>query len=108
MAGRKLFRISKYCLFSLLMFNLFYYLVEDLNAYRYLPANPTLGQIFENFAVTIDYVAWMILVLLFELETDVLSKEKLKKSRRLKWSFNGTVFACYGVLVPGRSHPLPC
>ena len=70
MSGQKLFRVFKYLLFSLLMFNLFYYLVEDLNAYRYLGANPSLGQILETFAVTIDFAAWMVLVVLFELETD--------------------------------------
>jgi len=99
MSVRKLFTIFKVCLFSLLMFNLFYYLVEDLNAYRYLPANSTLGQIFETFAVTIDYVTWMVLVVLFELETGVLSAENLEKSRRLNWGFNGTVLVCYVVLV---------
>lgn len=99
MSGRKLFRIFKYFLFSLLMFNLFYYLVEDLNAYRYLPTNASLGQILETFAVTIDYVAWMILVVLFELETAAPSEERLKQSQRLKLFSNGTIFVCYAVLV---------
>ena len=50
MSGQKLFRIFKYLLFSMLMFNLFYYLAEDLNAYRYLPTDPALAQVFETFA----------------------------------------------------------
>ena len=99
MSGYKLFRIFKYLLFSLLMFNLFYYLVEDLNAYRYLGANPSLGQILETFAVTIDFAAWMVLVVLFELETDVYTEEKLKASRSLWRFFNGTAFVCYGIIV---------
>jgi hypothetical protein len=89
MSGYTLFRTFKYALFGLLLFNLFYYLVEDRAAFLYLGANPSLGQILESFAVTIDYVAWLILLVLFELETDVLSEDKLKGA--LKWFFNGAV-----------------
>jgi hypothetical protein len=97
MSGYTLFRAFKYLLFGLFTFNLFYYLGEDLDAYRYLSSDASLGQILETFAVTIDFVAWMVLLALFELETDFFSKEQLQG--KLKWAFNATVLVCYPVLV---------
>lgn len=96
-SGLSWFRILKYTVYTLLMVNLLYYLWEDLIAFRYLDAGASLGAILEAFAVTIDYVAWMVLILLFELETDILPEEKLKG--RIKWVFSGLVAACYVVLV---------
>jgi hypothetical protein len=80
-----------------LTFNLFYYLWEDLTTYHYLPDTATLWQTLENFAVTIDNVAWMTLLVIFELETGSLSEKILKGG--LKWAFNGTVAVCYAVLL---------
>ena len=97
MSGYTLFRIFKYVLFGLFTFNLFYYLGEDLDAYRYLGADATLSDILETFAVTIDYVAWMVLIVLFEFETDFLSKNQTEG--KLKWLFKGGVALCYPILV---------
>jgi hypothetical protein len=91
------FQIFRYTIYAVLTANLFYYLWEDIVAFRYLDPGATLGEILEAFAVTIDYVAWMILIALFELETDFIPKEKLKGT--LKWLFNGLLVACYVVLV---------
>ena len=97
MSGYTLFRLFKYVLFGLFIYNFYVYLGEDLDAYRYLPANSPIGRILETFAVTIDFVAWMVLVVLFELETDVRTKEKLQG--KLKWFFKGAVAICYPVLI---------
>jgi hypothetical protein len=91
------FQIIRYSIYSLLMLNLLYYLWEDLIAFRYVPRGASLAQIFENFATTIDYVAWMVLIVLFEIETDFMPKEKFKGW--FKWAFNGVLVACYLVLV---------
>jgi hypothetical protein len=91
------FRILKYIVYVLLMVNLFYYLWEDLIAFRYLPVGASLSQVLEAFAVTIDYVAWMVLILLFELETDAIPEEKLEGP--LNWVLTGLAVACYVVLV---------
>jgi hypothetical protein len=73
------------------------YLQQDIAAMGYLPKNFTIWELLETYAVTIDYVAWMILVVIFELETGPLSEDKLKGW--LKGAFNGTVAACYIVLL---------
>jgi hypothetical protein len=91
------FQIFRYVIYAVLTANLLYYLWEDILAFRYLAPGATLGQILEAFAVTIDYVAWMVLIVLFELETDFIPKEKFKG--QLKWVFNGLLVACYVVLV---------
>jgi hypothetical protein len=95
--GLTRFQIIRYSIYTLLMFNLLYYLWEDLIAFRYIPRGAPLAQIVENFAVTIDYVAWMVLIVLFEIETDFMPKEKFKG--RVKWAFNSVLVACYLVLI---------
>ena len=63
-AGRRgltRFQMIRYSIYSLLTVNLLYYLWEDLIAFRYVPRGAPLAQILENFAITIDYVAWMVL-----------------------------------------------
>jgi hypothetical protein len=95
--GLTRFQVIRYSIYSLLMLNLAYYLWEDLIAFRYVPKGAPLAQIVENFAVTIDYVAWMVLIVLFELETDFIPHEKFKGW--LKWSFNGVLAACYVILL---------
>ena len=95
--GLTRFQIIRYTIYALLMLNLFYYLWEDLIAFRYIPRGAPLAQIIENFAVTIDYVAWMVLIVLFEIETDFMPKERFKG--RVKWLFNSVLVACYLVLI---------
>ena len=72
------FQIFRYTIYAALMANLLYYLWEDIVEFRYLDPGATLGQMLEAFAVTIDYVAWMVLLALFELEIDFIPKEKLR------------------------------
>ena len=91
------FQIFRYTIYAALMANLLYYLWEDIVEFRYLDPGATLGQMLEAFAVTIDYVAWMVLIVLFELEIDFIPKEKLRG--RLKWVFSGVRVASYVVLV---------
>jgi hypothetical protein len=91
------FRIFKVGIFSVLMVNLFYYLYEDVTAYLYLAAESTVFDALEAFAVTIDYVAWMVLIVLLEMETSAQARDRLTRSR--KWVFAGLTAACYLVLV---------
>jgi len=79
------------------MFNLFYYLYEDVTAYLYLAPGSTFFDTLEAFAVTIDYVAWMVLIILFEIETSAHARNQLTGTR--KWVIAGLTAACYAVLV---------
>ncbi len=91
------FRIFKIAIFLILLGNLVYYLYEDVTAYLYLASDSTVFDALEAFAVTIDYVAWMVLILLFELETTAQSRNQLGGTR--KWAIAGLTAACYLVLV---------
>ncbi len=91
------FRIFKALIFLILMINLFYYLAEDVTAYLYLAPGSTFLDSLESFAVTIDYVAWMILIVLFEMETSAQARDQFQGAR--KWVIAGLTVACYVVLV---------
>jgi hypothetical protein len=91
------FRTFKVVIFWTLMINLFYYLYEDVTAYLYLASESTIFDVLEAFAVSIDYVAWMVLIVLFEMETSAEAKDRLTERR--KWVIGGLTTACYVVLV---------
>jgi len=91
------FRIVKLVIYTILMLNLIYYLYEDVTAYLYLSEDATLLDVVESFSVTIDYVAWMVLILLFEYETTAPISSPRGGTR--KWLIPGLTAACYCVLV---------
>jgi hypothetical protein len=91
------FRIFKGVIFSILLLNLCFYLYEDVTAYLYLAPDSTFLDVLEGFAVTIDYVAWMVLIVLFEIETSDHASGRLVGTR--KWVITGMTAACYVVLV---------
>jgi hypothetical protein len=79
------------------MINLVYYMYEDVTAYLYLAPKSTLFDKLETFAVSIDYVAWMVLIVLFEMETSAQSRDQLTGARR--WVITGLTAVCYAFLV---------
>ena len=91
------FRLFKVVIFWVLMINLLYYLYEDVTAYLYLAPGSTFLDAMEAFAVTIDYVAWMVLIVLFELETSAQSRDQFTGIR--KWVIAGLTAVCYIALV---------
>ena len=94
---RSAFQIFKIGIFSVLMVNLFYYLYEDVTAFLYLSPGYTIFDSLEAFAVTIDYVMWMVLIVLFEMETNADAKDLLTEKR--KWVFAALTTICYVFLV---------
>lgn len=91
------FRLFKIGIFAILLLNLLYYLYEDVAAYLYLADDSTFLDGVNSFAVTIDYVAWMVLIVLFELETSAQARHQFSGTR--KWVIAGLTAACYAVLV---------
>ena len=81
-ADLRLHRIQqavKWTVYALLVVNFGYYIAEDLiRGAHTLTAESTLVQWTTNFAVTMDTLAWFILLFMFELETYALSDEALK------------------------------
>lgn len=56
-----------------------------------------LREVVEGFAATIDTAAWVVLLLMFELETYVLDDDQF--TRRVTWILHGLRVLCYAVIV---------
>ena len=90
----QIFTVVKYITYALLSLNVYLFLQEELQALEYTFAGSIEpGQIIQSFAATIDTGAWVILLLLFELETSVLDDSKLRGG--IKWLLHGIRGFCY-------------
>ena len=70
--------------YSLLIFNFFLYIRDDfVTSSHTLRSGSTFLEITRSFATTIDESAWITLLLLFELETYLLSDDPLSRSKTL-------------------------
>ncbi len=88
----------KYSVYLLLCINIFLFLHEEWLASDHLFTDGvSLAQVIQAFAQTIDTAAWVVLLLLFELETFVLDDDKIKGP--LKWTIHGVRAACYVIIV---------
>ena len=88
------FTAVKYLVYVLLSINIFLFLQEELLALEHTFAGSIQpGQIIQSFAATIDTAAWVVLLLLFELETSVLDDSRIKGG--LKWALHGVRGVCY-------------
>ncbi|MDX1459519.1 MAG: hypothetical protein R3348_00490 [Xanthomonadales bacterium] len=88
------FRAFKYTIYCLLAWNVFLFFREDLAASAQTFGDAiTWTNFVEAYSATIDTLAWVILLLLFELETAVIDDDKLKGG--LKWLFTGIRAVCY-------------
>ena len=93
-----IFQIFKYSIYLLLANDIYHFFVEDYSASSQTFAKGiSPSQIIEAFTATIDTAAWLILLLIFELETYILDDEKIKG--KTKWAINGVRIFCYLVIV---------
>lgn len=93
--GYKAFKYSVYCLLAL---NVYVFFVEEWQASSvFFSAGITFNTIIEAFSSTIDTAVWVILLLLFELETYVFADEKIKGW--LKLSLHSVRACCYIFVV---------
>ena len=73
LSGYKLYQAFKYAVYALLAWNIVLFFIRESGAidFRFLDGLKP-GDVIEAFAATIDTTAWVILLLMFELETWVL------------------------------------
>lgn len=84
----------KYLVYTLLAINVYLFFSEEWLAAKVVFASGiTLNNVIEAFSSTIDTGAWLILLLLFELETYVIDDSNLKGAT--KWSLHGVRAFCY-------------
>jgi hypothetical protein len=74
-----LFRLFKYIIYCLLALNVYLFFSEEyLASIEVFGDSLTWSHITEAFSATIDTAAWVVLLLIFELETAVIPDEKLE------------------------------
>ena len=93
-----IFQIFKYSIYLLLANDIYHFFVEDYAASTQTFAKGiSPSQIIEAFTATIDTAAWLILLLIFELETYILDDEQIKGKTKL--AINATRVFCYLVII---------
>ncbi len=94
----QLFRLFKYTVYTLLAINIYLFFAEEWAASAHRFANGIApADVIEGFAASIDTAAWVVLLLMFELETYVLDDRRI--TPRVKWTLHGLRFVCYVFIV---------
>lgn len=91
------FRAFKYTVYTLLIYNVGLFLADDFAASQVVfQEGVTWPRFIEAYARTMDTAAWVVLLLLFELETAVLSDKTLRSG----WAtiMSATRFVCYAIV----------
>ncbi len=97
-ARYRAFTAVKYVVYVLLCFNVYLFLDEELGTLEHTFSGQLgLGDIIQVFAATIDTAAWVVLLLLFELETSVLDDSRIRgNTKRL---LHGVRLVCGAAIV---------
>jgi hypothetical protein len=94
----RLFQLFKYVVYAFLAMNVYWFFVEEYAAAPLrFPGGVGLAHIRDAYAATIDTAAWVILLLMFELETYVLEDKHFSKTVTL--TLHGFRFACVAIIV---------
>ncbi len=93
-----LYQVFKYSLYAFLSLNVYWFFVEEHAANRLLyPDGVALGQVYDAYVATIDTAAWVVLLLMFELETYVLEDRHF--TRPVTWTLHALRAICYALIV---------
>ena len=93
-----LYQAFKYTVYVFLAMNVYWFFVEELAAANLqFPQGVPPADLIEAYAATIDTLAWVILLLMFELETYVLEDRHFAPA--VTWTLQGVRFVCYGFIV---------
>ncbi len=96
-SGYRWFTAIKYVTYALLMVNAGLFLQEELLALEHTYSDGVAtSQLIQVFSATVDTIAWIVLLLLFELETSVISDERI--TGWVKYSLHWVRLICYGFI----------
>jgi len=91
------YQLFKYAVYIFLAVNVYLFFADEYGAAQLQFAEGVaLGQIIEAYAATIDTAAWVVLLLMFELETYALEDEQFTPP--VQWSLHGLRVLCYGFI----------
>jgi len=97
-ASIRLYQLFKYAVYILLTLNIYLFYVEELAvAALQFPDGVPLNRLREAYSATIDTAAWVVLLLMFELETWVLEDRHF--TRPVTWSLHGLRALCYVLIA---------
>lgn len=89
-----LYQIVKYSIYLLILYNVFYFTFEDYMASEHrFRDGVAWSQFTDAFAQAVDSFAWLILLVMLELETWVIDDDTYQGG--IKWVINGVSFVCY-------------
>ncbi len=93
----RLFQGFKYALYAFLTFNVYLFFAEEFAASAVqFPDGVTLADVMVAYVATIDTAAWVVLLLMFELETYVLEDRHFTKP--VTWTLQGLRIVCYAFI----------
>ena len=96
--SRGVFQAFKYTVYVLLAMNIYWFFDEESSAAALQFANGIdFADLIEAFSATIDTAAWVVLLLMFELETYVLDDQQFTKA--VTRSLHGLRALCYAFIV---------
>jgi hypothetical protein len=96
--GSRLFQLFKYAVYAFLTLNIYLFYAEESAAVAsQFPGGVGLHNVREAFSATIDTFAWVVLLLMFELETYVLDDRHFTKPVTL--TLHGLRALCYIAIV---------
>lgn len=96
--SRAFFQAFKYTVYVLLAMNIYWFYDEESTAAALQFANGIdFADLIEAYSATIDTAAWVVLLLMFELETYVLDDEQFTKA--VTWSLHSLRALCYAFIV---------
>jgi hypothetical protein len=94
----RFFQLFKYVVYVLLAMNVYWFFVEEFLAAKLLyPNGVGISDLIGAFPATIDTAAWVVLLLMFELETYILDDDQFTKP--ITWSLHGLRAICYAFIV---------
>ncbi|MDJ0907360.1 MAG: hypothetical protein QNI96_15185 [Woeseiaceae bacterium] len=93
-----LYQVFKYTLYLFLAMNVYWFYREESAANVLLyPDGVRLRDIIDAFAATVDTAAWVVLLLMFELETYILDDRHF--TRPVTWTLHSLRAICYGFIA---------
>ena len=94
----QVFRWVKYLTYALLSLNIWLFFAEELNSARFaIETGEEVALEVQLFSATLDTLAWVILLLLFELETAVIPDERLRGT--IRFGIHGVRILCTAAIV---------
>ena len=96
--GYQIFRWVKYLTYALLSLNIFLFLAEEIGSAQFaIASGEDVAMGVQLFSATLDTLAWVILLFLFELETAVIPDDRLKGL--LRSGIHGMRMLCTAAIV---------